>query len=145
MFPPLYFSLQVGGILRSAQHSSQFLPTALSPWRESQKVFIYLRPKTKHKTRLPRETHKETVNTLPQISDLGGAENSMHAFVCRDEDFSHSQDAVLSLNMLLLCVRHIKIHFDFYWGKKTREQKISRTKDNCIDLLSMWSGAEKEC
>lgn len=69
----------------------------------------------------------------------------MHAFVCRDEDFPHSQDAVLSLNMLLLCVRHIKIHFDFYWGKKTREQKISRTKDNCIDLLSAWSGTEKEC
>lgn len=128
----LVFSL-LEASLRSPQHSSEFLPRSHSLLGGKVKRFlIYLRLKTEHKTWLPRETHEETANTLPQISDLGGAENSMRIFVCRDKDLPHSPDAVLSLNILQLCVRNIKIHFDFYWKRKD----VPRTKDNCIDLLS---------
>lgn len=118
--PPLslYSPLEASGVLHSIAHS--FSPLALSLLGgKVKRFFIYLRAKTKHKTWVPRETHEETVNTLPQISDLGGAENSMHVFVCRDEDSPRSPDTVLSLNTLPLCVRHIKINFDFYWGNRT--------------------------
>lgn len=136
--PPPFLS--VAGIPHSPQHRSQFHSRLALSLEGKSKGFSFISDwRRGAQTRLPRETRKETANTLPQISDLGGAENSMRVFVCGDEDFPHSPDVALSLNALPPRYRRAKIHCDCYWGKTTH---VWRTKDNCIDLFGKWSSSK---
>lgn len=119
--------LSVGGAAHSPQRSSQFLPARVLSSEGKSKGFSFISDRRRStKTQLPRETHEETAYTLPQISDLAEAENSRRVFVWRDEDFPHSPDAALSLNILPPRVGNLKIHFRFLLGKEntSREQKI---------------------
>lgn len=137
--PPPFLS--VAGIPHSPQHRSQFHSRLAFSLEGKSKGFSFISDwRRGAQTRLPRETREETANTLPQISDLGGAENSMRVFVCGDEDFPHSPDVALSLNALPPRYRRAKIHCDCYWGKTTH---VWRTKDNCIDLFGKWSSSKR--
>lgn len=141
-FPLFLLSLEASCILLSIAHSSS--PLALSPWRESQKVFIYLRPKTKHKTRLPRETHEETANTLSQISDLAGAENNTRAFVLLGRRFPRAPPTPCCHWTFRRCAWGIqKNTFRFLLGER-RKKTISKTKVNFIDLPSACGRLEKK-
>lgn len=137
---PAPFSLRCRNpTFSSASLTVPFPPCALSLEGKSKGFSFISDWRRGAQTRLPRETREETANTLPQISDLGGAENSMRVFVCGDEDFPHSPDVALSLNALPPRYRRAKIHCDCYWGKTTH---VWRTKDNCIDLFGKWSSSK---
>lgn len=128
MFSPLLsFSLLIGGILHSPQRSSQFLPARALSLEGKSKGFSFIsdrRRSTKHDS--PERPTRKLRTPCPKYLILEAQKIAMRVFVCWDEDFPRSPDAVLSLNILLLCVRHTKIHFDFYWGKEntSEEQKI---------------------
>lgn len=135
--------LSIGGILHSPQHSSQFLPACTLSLEGKSKGFSFIsdrRRSTKHDS--PERPTRKLRTPCPKYLILEEQKIACTVFVCRDEDFPHSPDAVLSLNILPLCVRHIKIHFDIFIGER---KHVSRTKDNCIDLLSMWSSSKCVC
>lgn len=113
--------LYVGGVLHSPQHSSQFLPACTLSLEGKSKGFSFISHRRRSTKRDSLERPRRKLRTpCPKYLILEEQKIACAYLFAGTKTSLRSPDAVLSLNILLLCVRHIKIHFDFYWGKKTR-------------------------